>query len=197
MGLDSYPRDLPTKQACAAIGQSRLMHLYQNMFGHFEIKVAQLLLTADDLRHRRENVRATLDRLFLQERVIPVINENDTVSVEELRFGDNDILSVRVAELLEARRLFLMTSVDGLYPEGSKEGRVLDRVDDVDQVMGFARDEQGKFSMGGMQAKLKAVKRAVDAGIATWILNGRRPERILQLMEGSGPGTYFSPNNQG
>lgn len=191
MGLDCYPQDLPTKQACAAIGQTRLMHLYQNLFGHFEINVAQLLLTADDLKNRKPRVRATLDRLFEQPRTIPIINENDTVAVEELRFGDNDILSVLVSEMIEADRLFLMTSVDGLYPHGDRSQPILESVESVDEVMDFAGNEQGKFSMGGMSAKLQAVKRAVEAGITTCIINGRSPRRVLDLLEGRGTGTVF------
>lgn len=191
LGLSSYPQDLRTKQACAAVGQTRLMHLYQNLFSHFEIKVAQLLLTADDIKCREGNVCATLNRLFEQERIIPVVNENDTVAVEELKFGDNDILSVRVAELIGAQMLFLMTSVDGLYPFGESSSGLIPYVDDIESVMGFAVNEQGKFSMGGMAAKLKAVKRANSSGIPVWIMNGRYPDRIDSLLKGKGVGTFF------
>lgn len=192
LGLNSYPSDLPTRQACAAVGQTRLMHLYQNLFGYFGIQVAQLLLTAEDLKHRTHHIRATIDRLFDQGGVIPVVNENDTVAVEELRFGDNDVLSVLVSGLIGADRLFLMTSADGLYPHGDMSADIIERVDHIDAVMDFAGEAKGKFSMGGMQAKLQAVKRAVESAVPTWIMNGRHPERILDLMEGRGTGTMFS-----
>ena len=194
MGLDSYPSDLPTRQACAAVGQPRLMHVYEALFGHFGISVAQLLLTADDLKDRRENVQATLARLLENRRVLPIINENDTVSVRELRFGDNDILSVLVSELVGADRLFLLTGVDGLYPPGQDRKEIIPVVDSIDEVMGFAGDDKGRFSMGGMAAKLAAVKRAVESGIGTYIVNGRYPGRIADLLKGDGGkgmGTYF------
>lgn len=191
MGLDAYPADLPTKQACAALGQPRLMHVYEALFGHFGISVAQLLLTADDLKNRRENVQATLDRLARGGRVLPIINENDTVSVRELRFGDNDILSVLVSELIDADRLFLLTGVDGLYPPGGDRKEIIRQVDSIDEVMSFAGDDKGRFSMGGMGTKLAAIKRAVEAGVGTYIVNGRYPERIAELLKGEGTGTYF------
>ncbi len=116
LGLPSYPQELSLKQACAAVGQTRLMQTYENLFNHFDVDVAQLLLTAEDLKRRRHNVQATVLRLFEHGGIIPIVNENDTVSVEELKFGDNDILSVHMARLVEADALFILTSVDGLYP---------------------------------------------------------------------------------
>lgn len=191
MGLDAYPSDLPTRQACAAVGQPRLMHLYGTLFSHFGISVAQLLLTADDLKNRREHVQATLDRLSQNDRVLPIINENDTVSLRELRFGDNDILSVLVSELIGADRLFLLTGVDGLYPSGEDRKEIIPVVDCIDEVMAFAGTDKGRFSMGGMGTKLAAVKRAVESGIGTYIVNGRHPGRIEELLNGEGIGTYF------
>ena len=102
LGLPSYPQELSLKQACAAVGQTRLMQAYENLFNHFNVDVAQLLLTAEDLKLRRRNVQATVLRLFEHGGIIPIVNENDTVSVEELKFGDNDILSVHMARLVEA-----------------------------------------------------------------------------------------------
>ena len=118
LGLPSYPQELSLKQACAAVGQTRLMQTYENLFNHFDVDVAQLLLTADDLKSRRHHVQATVMRLFEHGGIIPIVNENDTVSVEELKFGDNDILSVHIVRMLEADALFILTSVDGLYPQG-------------------------------------------------------------------------------
>lgn len=193
MGLNSYPQELAMKQACAAVGQPSLMRQYENLFDHFRIRVAQLLLTADDFRKRSHYVLATLSALSQQDKLIPIINENDTVSVDELRFGDNDMLSVCVAELVGADRLFLMTSVDGLYADLNQRDVIISQVDDVDVVLQFAGDVQGKFSMGGMSAKLSAVSRAVESGIGTYIANGRKPACLLELLEGQGVGTYFTP----
>lgn len=195
LGLPAYPQELSLKQACAAVGQTRLMQTYENLFNHFSLDVAQLLLTADDLRRRLDNIQATLMRLFEHGRIIPIVNENDTVSVEELRFGDNDILSVHIARMLEADALFLLTSVDGLYPPGPVRAAIIPRVEDVDAVLAFAEEDHGRFSMGGMSAKLKAIQEAVNAGIGTYIVHGRHPERISRLLEGGDDalGTYFVP----
>ena len=138
LGLPSYPQELSLKQACAAVGQTRLMQTYENLFNHFDVDVAQLLLTAEDLKRRRHNVQATVLRLFEYGGIIPIVNENDTVSVEELKFGDNDILSVHMARLVEADALFILTSVDGLYPPGGSREAIIPRVEDVDAVLAFA-----------------------------------------------------------
>lgn len=106
LGLPSYPQELSLKQACAAVGQTRLMQTYENPFSHFDVDVAQLLLTAEDLKRRRPNVQTTLMRPFEHGRIIPIVNENDTVSVEELKFRDNDILSVHMARMVGADALF-------------------------------------------------------------------------------------------
>lgn len=193
MGLSSYPAELSVRQACAAVGQTRLMHIYDSLFQHFGINVAQLLLTADDLRDRPDYVHATLDCLAARGNIIPIINENDTVSVQELKFGDNDILSVLMAELIQADGLFLLTGVDGLYPPDADRKEIIPLVPCVDDVLGFASEDHGKFSMGGMHAKLRAIKRAVESGIGTWIVNGYYPDRIRELMAGRGLGTYFKP----
>lgn len=196
LGMNSYPSDLPTKQACAAIGQTRLMHIYENLFLHFGINVAQLLLTADDLKHRQENIKNTLNWLLSRNDVIPVINENDTVAVEELRFGDNDMLSCLVAETIGASHLFLMTSVDGLYPDADRCGGILHEVHDISSVLNFAQShDKGKFSMGGMVTKLQTVQRALNSGIHTYIANGAHPERIAALLKGAKLGTSFIPHS--
>ena len=137
LGLPSYPQELSLKQACAAVGQTRLMQAYENLFNHFNVDVAQLLLTAEDLKLRRRNVQATVLRLFEHGGIIPIVNENDTVSVEELKFGDNDILSVHMARLVEADALFILTSVDGLYPPGGRREAIISRVEDVDGRTGI------------------------------------------------------------
>ena len=199
LGLPSYPQELSLKQACAAVGQTRLMQTYENLFNHFDVDVAQLLLTADDLKSRRHHVQATVMRLFEHGGIIPIVNENDTVSVEELKFGDNDILSVHIVRMLEADALFILTSVDGLYPPGGRREAIISRVEDVDAVLAFAEEDRGRFSMGGMSAKLQAIREAVNAGVGTYMMNGRHPERIGLLLEGGreGAGTFFAPARKG
>ncbi|MEP4076509.1 glutamate 5-kinase [Haloferula sp.] len=183
-GLEGYPEDLDTRQACAAVGQARLMHTYESLFQNFGLSVAQVLLVGADLEteERRRNVKGTLDRLLKEESILPIINENDSVAVEELRVGDNDTLSANVARVVGAKRLILLTSVDGLLSPESDE--LIPEVAEVDEVMDFAKDEQGKFSIGGMASKLKAVKLAVESGIETHIANGRQPERLDAIMSG-------------
>lgn len=190
LGLKARPDGLSARQACAAIGQSRLMQSYSTHFATHDLHVAQLLLTYDDLDSRTayQNVRNTIAHIFARKTVVPIINENDSVAVEELRFGDNDKLSAEVALLVEADLLILLTSVDGLL---DGDGKVIRIVEDIDRVAGFARQEKGKFSVGGMISKLQAVKVAVDAGISTYIASGRKPGRIPAIVAGKAAGTRF------
>lgn len=191
-GLDGYPSDLATRQACAAVGQTRLMAAYENVFRNFEISVAQLLLTADDLHveEHRALVLATLHRLLDEGRILPIINENDSVAVEELKVGDNDMLSVRVAELVGAKRLILLTSVDGLLDPAS--GETIPLVDDISEAAKLVDNGKGRFSIGGMATKLAAVDRAIASGIDTIIANGRRPEQLAEIVAGRGTATRFA-----
>ncbi len=193
LGLDSYPKELALKQACASIGQTYLMHKYATLFEFFGITVAQLLLTADDMRNRPENIRATLDELFSKGNVVPIVNENDTVSVDALRFGDNDNLSVLVARLIKADYLFLMTGADGLYKCENGKRTTLAEISNVDEAMQYIEDSTGKFSTGGMRSKLEAVKKATTHGITTFISHGHHAHRILDLLKGEGIGTKFLP----
>ncbi|PQJ27886.1 glutamate 5-kinase [Rubritalea profundi] len=191
LGLNEYPSDVPTRQACAAVGQTRLMHAYENLFNNFELNVAQLLLTADDFRDsaRRVRVEDTLERLSKSPQIIPIINENDSVAVEELSFGDNDMLSARVAALIGASQLILLSNIDGLLAPESTD--VVEYVENVDDVLGFIRADKGKFSIGGMASKLKAVRIAVDAGIETVVAHGKHPERLDAITQGAGLCTRF------
>jgi glutamate 5-kinase len=197
LAIGEYPDDVPTRQAAAAVGQTRLMHAYENLFRSFEVAVAQLLLTAGDLDsdERRGRVSDTLHRLLAEEGIIPIINENDSVAVEELAVGDNDVLSARVAGLLEADLLLLLTSVDGLLPPDGSE--IIREVREVDEVLFFADGEKGRFSIGGMATKLQAVKLAVESGVETVIANGRRPERLAELVNDGGYGTRFRARRPG
>ena len=190
-GLTEYPTDTATRQACAAVGQARLMQTYSSLFGNFDITVAQVLLTAADLAtpERAGYVSDTLNRLLAEPRVLPIINENDSVAVEELKFGDNDMLSVQVAKLAGAQRVIFLTTVDGLLdPETNN---FIPEVADIDHVLQHVRDIKGRFSMGGMMSKLTAVKFAVDAGIETHIAHGRHPDRLAAIVAGNGISTRF------
>lgn len=191
LGLKERPEDLAARQACAAVGQGRLMATYTDHFSRHNVTVAQLLLTHGDMDSRiaYANIRGTIARL-LASRVVPIVNENDTVAVEELKFGDNDSLSAEVAMLAEANLLVLLTSVDGLL---DARGRTIPRVDDLDEVAKFVRQEKGRLSVGGMSTKLQAVRAAVCAGIPTVVASGRKPGQILRAASGKPAGTYFPP----
>jgi glutamate 5-kinase len=191
--LKSYPDDLETRQAAAAIGQARLMQRYQALFEQFDLDVAQLLLTGSDLSENRDRVSATMKRLLQEGNIIPIINENDSVAVEELRVGDNDMLSARVADLLEAEKLILLTTVDGLL---DTNGALIEKVEDLSKVGAIVRPESGKFSIGGMASKLSAVGFATHAGIEVIIANGRAPGQLTELVTGTGRGTIFPAANK-
>lgn len=188
LGLEAYPQEVPARQAAAAVGQARLMQTYHALFKQFELNPAQLLLAGGDLSGSRKRVKRTIDHLLEHGGIIPIINENDSVAVEELRVGDNDLLSAKVAELMEAKSLILLTTVDGLLDE---ENQTIPEVDSVAEVDHLARDESGKFSIGGMASKLKAVKFATDRGIEVLIANGRQPEQLSELVKGEGVRTRF------
>ncbi len=192
LGLSERPGDLAGVQACAAVGQCKLMQLYETAFMAHGLHVAQLLLTHGDLdsRTRRANVTNTLDRLLTQRGVVPIINENDSVAVEELRFGDNDRLSAEVAMLAGADLLILLTSAEGLL-NGSE---VVPEVRDIDAVLDYAQPTKGRFGTGGMVSKLQSVKTALGAGIPAVIANGRRPGAVAAILAGEAVGTYFHPS---
>ncbi len=191
MGLHERPSDLPSIQACAAIGQSRLMRHYETLFQRHGLHVAQLLLSHQDIdsRTRYQNARNTLERLLRFRTVVPIINENDPVAVEELRFGDNDRLSAEVAILSDADLLIMLTSVRGLLDE---EGRLISDVTDIDAVSHLARSDRGAYSRGGMVTKLQAAKMALQAGIPSVIASGLDPGVMAAAVEGKPAGTRIS-----
>lgn len=196
LGLKEYPKDIVTRQACAAVGQARLMRSYTSIFGHFNISVAQILLTAGDLNtpRRAAYISNALTRLLAEPMILPIMNENDTVAIRELNFGDNDMLCVRVAKLIGAKRVILLTSVDGLLDPSTN--KLVREVDNIDEVFQHVRKDKGKFSMGGMASKLKAVKFAVDSGIEVHIANGRFPRRLIDIVKDKGVSTKFHPKIQ-
>lgn len=191
LGLQEYPTDVPTRQACAAVGQARLMNAYESLFNQFDLNVAQLLLTADDFNSivRSSRVQDTLKKLAESPQIVPIINENDSVAVEELSMGDNDMLSARVADLMGAKQLILLSNIDGVFD--SNTNQVIAEVSCVKDVLAFVRADKGKFSIGGMASKLKAVEVAVNAGIETVVAHGRHPERLSAITQGGGLCTRF------
>jgi len=199
IGLASRPQGIPQKQAVAAIGQSTLMQTYEEAFGRHGIQVAQLLLTRNDLaqRCRYLNARNTLVTL-LDWGVVPVINENDTVAVEELRFGDNDTLSALIGSLVQAQLLVILTDIDGLYdhdPRTCPDACLISRVDRIDARLERAASGQaGTLGTGGMATKLQAAKKAGAAGIPTLIANGADPAILPRLLAGDKLGTLILPH---
>lgn len=197
LDLKGRPEEVSLLQACAAVGQARLMESYDSGFRNAHLKVAQLLLTNDDfeVEKRRDNVGNTLRQLLGLGGVIPIINENDSVAVFELRFGDNDQLSARVAQLIEADLMVVLTSVPGLRgPDAKDERDIIRQVDDLNEVLSYADDSVGKFSVGGMRSKLDSIGIALDAGIETVVASGLEPEQLTELVAGGGFGTRFSPS---
>jgi len=197
LGWTERPTELALKQAAASIGQVALMEAYERSFSKDGILPAQILLTRDDLmkRERYLNIRTTLLQL-LSLRAIPVINENDSVSTEEMGFGDNDTLSSIVAVKIHADKLILLSDVPGLY-EQDAQGRLTDRVIPVVEKITptmerrAARTKGSKMSVGGIVTKLSAAKRATLAGIETWLASGYESDSILKILEGSVGGTRF------
>jgi glutamate 5-kinase len=190
LGLTAKPKELAGKQACAAVGQSQLMHAYASAFARQGLAVAQLLLTHNDLdsRTRHDNARNTLTHLLSRGNVVPIINENDSVAVEEINFGDNDRLSAEVATLIKANLLIILTSVEGLQDAA---GRIVPVVRDFAAVSGLVRADKGHTSTGGMVTKLQAAQLAVKAGIPVNIASGRKAGLVQRIVAGQRVGTHF------
>ena len=198
LALAERPRTIPEKQAAAAVGQSALMWHYEAAFKRHDVAVGQVLLTAQDIgdRSRYLNARNTL-RMLLDLSVLPIVNENDTVAVEEIKVGDNDNLSALVASLVDADLLVLLTDVDGLYtadPALAADARKLDTVDAVtDDIVRLVWNRGGGASVGGMATKLEAAQKAAASGIPMVIASGREEGVLTRLLAGEAVGTYFTP----
>jgi glutamate 5-kinase len=192
------PWDIATKQACAAVGQPHLMNAWAEAFAPHGLAVAQVLLTADDLASRKRylNARRTFEQL-LSRGVVPVVNENDTVAVDEIKVGDNDSLAALVAGCVEAELVAMLTDVEGLYDRDPalKGATLLHHVArvtaEVERVAGDAGSER---STGGMATKVKAAKRLGAQGVTTALLSGRRPGALAALLAGEAIGTTFAPS---
>jgi len=195
MSLNRYPHDIRIKQAVAAIGQSSLMWAYEKYFAQHGMKVAQILLTRDDFKDRTRyiNAKNTLDTL-LEFGFIPVVNENDPVSVDEIKFGDNDQLAALVAGMLAVNRLVILSDVDGLFdrnPERNRRAKLIRELDDVSEdVLAMADGTgAGRVGTGGMYSKLIAARMAASHGIPVHIINGRKAGTFSRLIDGGNVGT--------
>ncbi len=202
LGLTDKPRTIPHKQAAAAVGQSRLMRAYEEALASHNLKVAQLLLTREDLESRQRflNARATIDAL-LSFGIIPVINENDTVVVDEIKFGDNDNLSALVTNVAEAHLLLILTDIEGFYsadPRSNPDARLISLVKVITREVEKAAGGSGSsVGTGGMATKVAAAKKAGKNGVATIMLSGKRDGIILAAMRGEEVGTLFLPAGEG
>ncbi len=186
------------KQALAALGQSALMARYRSQMAMRGLHVAQVLLTHSDLGDRRRFLHARrVTSELMDVGVLPIINENDTVAVEEIRFGDNDALAAQAAQLVEAQVLLLLTEVDGLYtadPHKDPDARRFQAVSARDdRVLGIATEGASKFGTGGMRSKVLAARKAAEVGIVTIVANGRKPDQLPAILSGDPIGTLFVP----
>ncbi len=201
LGLPGRPEEIPKRQAVAAVGQAGLIMEYEKAFERFNIKVAQILLTSEDLNHRRRylNSRNTINTL-LSWKVIPIINENDTIMVEEIKLGDNDNLSAMITLLMDAQLLINLTDIDGLYdcdPRKYPDAKLLPIVSTIGKdIVKIAGDIPGKLGTGGMLSKVQAARKVTTAGIPMVIANGEAPDILLRLFEGESHGTFFVPKKE-
>lgn len=195
LGLKRKPDTIMGKQAAAAVGQGELMFLYDKFFGEYDVVVSQLLFTYDALENpdNKEHLTNTFNQL-LEYGSIPVVNENDSVSIEELLNGDNDCLSATVAELIGADMLILLTDTDGLYdgnPSENPEVRLIDIVEEITEEIEAFAGGAGKRGTGGFMTKVKAAKIATSAGIPVVVMNGADPKKIYDVLNGENVGTKF------
>jgi len=201
IGLSARPDELPKRQAVAAVGQAGLMMEYEKAFGRHNLKVAQILLTSEDLSNRKRylNARNTLNTL-LAWRVVPIINENDTVWVEEIKLGDNDNLAAMITLLMDADLLINLTDIDGLFnrdPRVYPDAELITTVTRINQdTEKYAGEIPGALGTGGMTSKIKAAKKVNSAGVPMVIARGDRPNILLKLFSGQKHGTFFIPQKQ-
>jgi glutamate 5-kinase len=203
LGLDLRPRQLRRQQAAAAVGQGQLMKIYDSLFRQQGLVTAQILLTREDLSSRKRylNAKNTLFTL-LGYKIVPIINENDTVSVDEIKFGDNDRLSALVANLVCADLLIILTDVDALYPVfESKKSRakkaaisVVEKI--IPEIERLAKASTGKLGIGGMASKIEAAKICCASGVSCIVANGKTPDILLKILEEQDLGTLFLPKQE-
>lgn len=197
LNLSERPKDVPTKQASAAVGQCELMYIYDKLFTEYNHTVAQLLITAPDIKEggvRKQNFHNTLARL-LELGALPVINENDTISTEEFGIGDNDTLSAIVAVTIQADLLILLSDIDGLFdgdPRKNPDAKLIDTVEKIDEhIISLGGGSGSNLGTGGMATKLRAAQMATAAGCEMVIANGQSPEVLYDVAAGKRVGTRF------
>lgn len=197
LNLSERPKDVPTKQASAAVGQCELMYIYDKLFTEYNHTVAQLLITAPDIEEggvRKQNFHNTLARL-LELGALPVINENDTISTEEFGIGDNDTLSAIVAVTIQADLLILLSDIDGLFdedPRKNPDAKLIDTVEKIDEhIISLGGGSGSNLGTGGMATKLRAAQMATAAGCEMVIANGQSPEVLYDVAAGKRVGTRF------
>ena len=202
LGLTERPKDTPMKQACAAVGQCELMYMYDKLFGEYNLTVAQLLLTKYVTDSpRKNNVENTFEKL-IEKGVIPIVNENDTIAIDELEleFGENDTLAAQVGIFCNADLLIIMSDIDGLYtgnPNTDPNARLIPVVDEInDEIRSIAGGTGSALGSGGMITKINAAEIATNAGIDMVILNGRNLSVLYDLFDGKQAGTVFTSKGE-
>ncbi len=193
LGYKERPFAVMESSAVAAVGQTQLMHTYEDLFRESGLLTAQILLTSDGLQNRTRylNARNTILNLLEKGNIVPIVNENDAVVTDEIKFGDNDKLSSLVATLIDAQLLIILSDVDGLYDD---RGNVIGQISEIDDCIGkLAGDTSKKTSVGGMITKLEAARIATNAGIAMVIANGRRNDVLAKIVKNEKIGTWFLP----
>lgn len=197
LGLKERPSDISGRQAAATVGQCELMFMYDKLFGEYGHTVGQLLITKSDVdsEERRKNLVNTFEKLF-DYGAVPIVNENDSVAIDEIVYGDNDSLSAIVAKLVNTDALIILTDIDGLYddnPNENEDAKLISQVDEItDELIAVAGGHGSRFSTGGMVTKLHAAQIAMDAGIDTIVMNGAAPESIYKALDGKQIGTFFT-----
>lgn len=197
LGLKAKPKSIPGKQAAAAIGQVALMHMYDKLFSEYGKNVAQILITREDIedKNRFVHARNTFSAIF-KKKVIPIVNENDAIATEEIKFGDNDTLSAVVCKLVAADLLILLSDIEGLYdsnPTVNPNAKLINYVEHVtEDVMNMADGAGTTRGTGGMITKLRAAQIANSAGAAMVIVNGANPNILYDILAGEEVGTFFN-----
>ena len=200
LSLSAKPKTILGKQVAAAVGQALLMQTYEKHFSKHDIPIAQILLTRDGFAQKEIyiNARETISEM-LNMKILPIINENDAVASEEIKFGDNDMLSAMVSELISADRLIILTDEDGLHdtnPKKNKDAKLISLVEKITpEIEKMASGEGSEFSLGGMVTKVQAAKLATSRGIKTHVMHGKNPEKIFEVLENKNIGTTFLPSS--
>lgn len=193
--ISGFNKHVDSKQALAAIGQTKLMELYDNIFATFGLNIAQILLTYRDFENpiANENTRNTINKLWEVD-YIPIVNENDTVSIEEIVLGDNDKLSSLVAVITEANLLVLVSDIDGIFtanPHINKEAKLIEHISDINTVKHCIEEKESTLGTGGMTSKINAAEVCMNSNIEMWIVNGKNKSYILNAMNGKIPFSKF------